>query len=55
MLKIKEKSLEWALKHINKYNDTYIFPWLFEFEAINENWGGEVKGYLSNLDLLNEV
>ena len=26
MLKISEKSLEWSLKHIEKYGDTDIFP-----------------------------
>jgi hypothetical protein len=51
MLKLKEASLNWAIKHINKYNDTYIFPRPFEFEAINQNWT-EVLDYLKSLNIL---
>lgn len=53
MLKLKGKSLEWSLNHINKYNDTYIFPRPFEFDAINDNWK-DVKDYLMNLDIYAE-
>ena len=52
MLKLKETSLNWALKHINRSKDTYIFPLPFEFEAINENWT-EVLNHLKGLDVLN--
>lgn len=50
MLKLKEKSLNWSLKHINKFNDSYVFPRPFEFEAINEFWN-DVKTYLLALDV----
>ena len=43
MLKLKGKSIEWALNHINKYNDTYVFPMPFEFDAINENKDEVIK------------
>ena len=35
---INTSSLDWALKHIEKYGDTDIFPIPFEFEAIRFNW-----------------
>ncbi|WP_270168587.1 RNA-directed DNA polymerase [Paenibacillus sp. SYP-B4298] len=50
MLKIKEKSLNWSLQHINRFGDSYVFPNPFEFDAINENWQ-EVKKYLLNIDV----
>ncbi|MGG1673770.1 RNA-directed DNA polymerase [Paenibacillus sp. NRS-1783] len=50
MLKLKEESLNWSLKHINKYGDSYVFPKLFEFEAINENWD-DVKKHLLTIDV----
>ncbi|GJM76503.1 reverse transcriptase [Paenibacillus macerans] len=50
MLKLKEESLDWSLKHINKYGDSYVFPKLFEFDAINENWQ-DVKNHLLNIDV----
>jgi hypothetical protein len=50
MLKLKVESLEWALNHINKYNDTYIFPLPFEFKAIN-NSKEEVIKYLAKQDI----
>lgn len=51
MLNLKEISLDWALKNINRFNDTYVFPRPFEFDAINEHWE-EVKKYLMGLDVL---
>lgn len=53
MLKLRENSLNWALKNINKFNDTYIFPKPFEFDVINENWE-EVKRHLLELDVYSE-
>lgn len=50
MLKLKEKSLDWSLKHINTFGDSYVFPKLFEFEAVNENWQ-YVKRHLLNIDV----
>jgi hypothetical protein len=53
MLKLQEASLEWALKSINKYNDTYIFPRPFEFDAINEYWS-DVKIHLLGMDVFSK-
>ncbi len=53
MLKLKEKSIRWALLSIQKHSDTYIFPKPFEFAAIEEN-KEEVIQYLANIDLLEE-
>lgn len=53
MLKLQEASLEWAMKSIDKYNDTFIFPRPFEFDAINEYWS-EVKSYLLDMDVYSE-
>jgi len=61
MLKLKEESLDWALKHIEMYGDTDIFPVPFEYEAIRYLWdkgvkalpnGNTLKQYLSNQDML---
>ncbi len=51
MLKLNTKSIEWAINHINKYNDTYVFPLPFEFKAINY-FKNEVVNYLSQQDIL---
>lgn len=51
MLKLKRKSIKWAIEHINKYNDTYIFPLPFEFEAINYKLNNVLE-YLENIDVL---
>lgn len=51
MLKLKEKSIEWSLAHINKHNDTYVFPKPFEFDAINYQWT-IVKKHLKSIDVL---
>ncbi|MGJ9460467.1 RNA-directed DNA polymerase [Oceanobacillus sp. CF4.6] len=62
MLKVQEKSLDWALKHIEKYGDTNIFPVPFEYQAIRYLWekdtkelpnGSNFKNYLQGQDLLN--
>lgn len=50
MLKLQRKSLKWALEHINKYHDNYIFPVPFEFEAINE-YKDEVFDYIEELNI----
>ncbi|GAB1760285.1 RNA-directed DNA polymerase [Priestia sp. TRN 1309] len=61
MLKLKMESLEWALKHIENYGDTDIFPVPFEYEAIRYLWdtntrelpnGTTLKEYLRNQDML---
>ncbi|MBT3320101.1 MAG: hypothetical protein HN948_05285 [Clostridia bacterium] len=53
MLKLKEKSILWSIKHVNKYSDTNIFPLPFEFEAIN-HYLDEVVEYLKTLDVYSE-
>lgn len=50
MLNLKRKSLKWALEHINKFNDTYIFPEPFEFQAINFQ-KDIVLDYLEKIDI----
>jgi len=50
MLKLKEKSLNWSIQHINRFGDSYVFPKPFEFDAINENWQ-DVKEYLLDIDV----
>ncbi|WP_405371171.1 RNA-directed DNA polymerase [Nonlabens sp. Asnod2-A12] len=50
MKKIKETSIEWALKHVRKFYDSDFYPRLFEFEAIQHNWT-KVKDELLNIDL----
>lgn len=54
-------SLDWALKHIENYGDTDIFPVPFEYEAIRYIWdtntrelphGTTLKEYLRNQDIL---
>ncbi|WP_028390714.1 RNA-directed DNA polymerase [Bacillus cihuensis] len=61
MLKLRTESLEWALKHIENYGDTDIFPVPFEYEAIRYLWdtntrelpnGTTLKEYLRNQDML---
>lgn len=62
MLKLKSSSLDWALKHIEKYGDTNIFPVPFEYEAIRYLWnketkelpnGSNFKEYIRSQDVLN--
>jgi retron-type reverse transcriptase len=61
LLKLRTESLEWALKHIESYGDTDIFPVPFEYEAIRYLWdtstrelpnGTTLKEYLRNQDML---
>src|SRR5688500_8986764 len=35
---LKDASLDWALKHIERYGDTDIFPIPFEYQAIRHCW-----------------
>ncbi|WP_096186862.1 RNA-directed DNA polymerase [Evansella halocellulosilytica] len=62
MLKLQGSSLDWALKHIENFGDTNIFPVPFEYEAIRYIWdedtkelpnGKSFKEYLRNQDILN--
>ena len=50
MFKISENSIEWALKHVQRYYSSDFFPAPFEFAAIRHAWD-DVKGYLLGLDL----
>lgn len=52
MLKVKEKSLDWALKNIEKFGDTDIFPVPFEYEAIRYDWENNLRKYLRDRNLL---
>jgi hypothetical protein len=38
MLYLKQKSLNWALKHSLKFGDTDVFPIPFEFQALKADW-----------------
>ena len=53
LLKLKEASIKWALKSIEKSFDTYIFPMPFEYEAI-KLFEQDVIDYLKNIDVLSE-
>lgn len=60
---LRPRTLDWALKHVEQYGDTDIFPAPFEFKAIRSEWkarrpGGTkqrvvVRDWLSAIDLLN--
>ena len=50
-LYLSEQSLDWALKHVENYGDTDIFPGPFEFEAIRHTWDSKVRELLSKQDL----
>lgn len=52
MLKISEDSLDWALRHIEKYGDTDIFPVPFEYKVIRYYWEDGLKQHLLDQDLL---
>jgi hypothetical protein len=49
-VRLKQDSLDWALTHICRFCDNDLFPRLFEFDAIRENWQ-EVKSHLLAIDL----
>jgi hypothetical protein len=51
MLKLKPASLDWALRHALSRGDTDIFPYAFEFMAIEHDWG-DIRGFLSGVDVL---
>ena len=43
-------SLEWALKHVNRFYSSDFFPEPFEFKAITTQWK-KVKEHLLSIDL----
>lgn len=51
MLKLKPSSLDWALEHVKRFNDTDVLPMPFEYLAINHGWS-EIKSYLVSQDIL---
>ncbi|RJE83263.1 RNA-directed DNA polymerase [Paenibacillus sp. 1011MAR3C5] len=53
MLKLQERSYDWALEHIEKYGDTDIFPLPFEFAAIRAYWDSEIKPEITQQNVLN--
>ncbi|OPY65056.1 MAG: Reverse transcriptase (RNA-dependent DNA polymerase) [Syntrophorhabdaceae bacterium PtaU1.Bin034] len=52
MLRLKPASLDWALAHVNRFDDTTMLPLPFEYSAIEHNWS-DIRSYLSGQDLLN--
>jgi hypothetical protein len=53
-MNLSANSLEWALKNVEAYGDTDIFPEAFEFAAIRHSWTGPtgLLHWLSNQDVL---
>ena len=51
-LYLSKDSLDWALKHVERYGDTDIFPIPFEYEAIRYSWDN-LRSYLAKQDLYN--
>lgn len=51
MLKLREASLDFALKHVENFGDTDIFPIPFEFTAIRWDWDAKIKPWLRNEDM----
>ena len=51
MLTLKEKSLDWALAHVERYGDTDVFPTPFEYAAIRHDWD-TVRSFLHQQDVL---
>lgn len=52
MLKLKATSLDWALEHVKRFDDTDVLPLPFEYSAIAHGWS-EIKSYLVVQDILN--
>lgn len=50
-LTLTDAGLDWALQHALKWGDTDIFPRIFEFEALSEDWS-EVKAWIQTVDIL---
>lgn len=51
MLKLRPSSLDWALEHVKRFNDTDVLPPPFEYLAIDHDWAG-IKAYLASQDIL---
>ncbi|HEY9695281.1 MAG TPA: RNA-directed DNA polymerase [Oculatellaceae cyanobacterium] len=50
-LRLTDAALDWALKHALTWGDTDIFPEIFEFHAISDNWE-TIKKLLQETDIL---
>jgi len=50
-LKLTEAALDWALKHALTLGDTDIFPEIFEFQAISDDWAN-IKKSIQSTDIL---
>ena len=52
MLNLQKSSISWAIRSLNKHHDTYVFPYPFEFTAINE-FETDVIDYIRGIDIYN--
>lgn len=52
MLRLKPASLDWALEHVNRFDDTSMLPLPFEYSAVQHVWP-DIRSYLSGQDVLN--
>ena len=50
-LTLSDAALDWSLKHAIAWGDTDIFPPVFEFEAISDDWNN-VKASIQGADIL---
>lgn len=50
-LTLTDAALDWSLQHAQSWGDTDIFPEIFEFRAIKDDWN-EVKASIQSIDLL---
>jgi hypothetical protein len=51
-LTLTDTALDWSLKHVLAWSDTDIFPEVFEFLAIKDDWAN-VKKSIQQTDILN--
>lgn len=51
MLTLKKSSLDWALTHAPKQGDTDVFPFPFEYHALQHDWSN-VRPQLEEIDVL---
>ena len=50
MFHLQPASIEWALKHLQRFYASDFFPKSFEFAAIADSWS-DVKKHVRDLDL----
>lgn len=48
---LSDSALDWSLKHVLAWGDTDIFPDVFEFQAITDDWDN-VKTEIQSIDIL---